>query len=61
MRAKLCLNTYAGRIEHIVQITGETRTRYQFRTDQDLRLPNRRLIKCGETGSAPKHAFKLEE
>lgn len=58
--ASLVLNTYAGRREHVVELTGkETRAKVEVKFTESFPLPGGRLAVAGETALVPKTAVKL--
>ena len=58
MMTYLCLNTWAGRMEHPVEIVKETPKRYLVRLLEDFPLPSARLGKAGDEVYVPKYAIK---
>lgn len=57
--AVLCLNSWAGRIEHPCRVVGETPTRYRIEVDKNTILP-RRTLKPGQQALVPKAAVILK-
>ena len=59
MQATLCLNSWAGRVEHPVQVLKETPKRYKVKLLEDTLLPSGRKRE-GDTVYVPKYAVRLE-
>ena len=57
----LCLNTWAGRREFMVRVTGETRSAYRFEALEHITMPGNRLLNPGDHSLAPKYAFRMKE
>lgn len=58
MQATLCLNSWAGRIEHPVEVIKETPRRYKIRLLEDALLPSGRK-RAGSEVYVPKCAIRL--
>jgi hypothetical protein len=59
VKAKICVDSWAGRLEEDCEIIGETRTKYVCRMLRDGRLP-RRNVKAGDIVKVPKRAVRIE-
>ena len=59
LRAKICVDGWAGRLEEDCEVIGETKTKYVCRMLKDGRLP-RRNVKSGDIVKVPKHAVIVE-
>jgi len=57
MRGMVCLQSWAGYSEHLVEIIGETRTNYRVRALESFKLPGRWIYKDSED-LVPNHAVK---
>ena len=52
----IAMESWAGRTLHPCDIVGETRTHFQVRAAEDVRLPGERCVRAGEECLVPKHA-----
>jgi multidrug efflux pump subunit AcrA (membrane-fusion protein) len=59
LKAKICVDSWAGGLEEDCEIIGETRTKYVCRMLKDGRLP-RRNVKAGDIVKVPKRAVRIE-
>ena len=59
MKAKICVDSWAGRREFPCEIIGETKTKYVCRMLCDGVLP-RRHVRLDDVVKVPKHAVKIE-
>lgn len=57
--AWLCLNSYGGRSQQVIEIIDETPKRFRIRALSRTRLAGRlRWLKAGETALVPKSAIR---
>ena len=62
MPAVVCVNSWAGRLEHPCRVIGETPKRYRIEVDKQTALPpGFSLLLPGQTKLVPKHAIRFVE
>ena len=60
LNAVVCIDSWAGRIEHPCRVVGETPKRYRIEVDKPTTLPPRNtLLLPGQTKLVPKEAIRF--
>ena len=61
-KAVVCVNSFAGRKEHVCFVVGETPKRYRIVVDRPTALPpGFSILLPGEIKLVPKHAIRFVE
>lgn len=58
-QAYVAVDSWSGRHDYAVIVVGETPKRYRIQAVMEMRLPNRKHLKVGDTALVPKRAVRF--